>query len=317
MNQTNLFSNLHRWASHQDENFHTESLVTLVRTLLDRVPELGVEMIGFLTAGLVSAAPEDAPRIDLKTQVSTDEGLPDVEVRYPGARVFVEVKTGSAVRPDQLRRYRAELGRSIGHKTGLILLTRHPPGELLDDSRPDLALRWFQMATWVEDRFDRLTQSDPVSHYLAEQYLNFLRDQNMHSAAVGWELPNGIRALRTFLDMLSETITALGWKPRPSMSLEWFGYYLTVTGGHVFWVGTHPQDPGYICFTTEETPINALRAAELPKGEVSDGRWRVWADLTGEETFFFCRSAASQRQWLESYIRECVELALTVAGVPQ
>lgn len=307
----NPFVNLHRWATRQDENYLTECLVTVCRTLLARSPVVGMEAIHYLTGGLLHPDAAHAPFCDLRTQVSTDNGRPDLEIVSREYRVFVEVKLESALGPGQLRKYRQQLSSETNRLTRLVLLTRYHPGKLSSDDSPDCAIRWYELAEKAIEWADKST--DPVCSYLCRQFVEFLRERNMHQAQVGWEMLNGVRSLRAFLDMLAEAITGLGLRPRQSISSSAFGWYLDdVKNASTFWVGITSADPNRLEFLTDRTPIDLERAAQLGRGQITDGKWQYLVDLAGEEIHFFCRPRSSQLNWLQGFIMNNVETALSL-----
>jgi hypothetical protein len=121
----NLFVDLHRWAERQDENFTTEAFAHLLRHILSNEATFGIRILNKLT-GL--AWPVEAAReIQIVTQVTVDEGRPDIEIGLDRIHlVFVEVKVEARLWPDQVARYRAALSRARGSRAPLILLTKYP-----------------------------------------------------------------------------------------------------------------------------------------------------------------------------------------------
>src|SRR5271165_4424997 len=91
----NLFLRLHKWAWRQDENFLTESLAIVLEQLLALAPAVGTRLVARLTAGLIRLAPEDAGAIQVRTQVETGQGRPDLEISVPHRLVWIEVKAES------------------------------------------------------------------------------------------------------------------------------------------------------------------------------------------------------------------------------
>src|SRR5437870_2836586 len=94
----NLFLRLHKWATRQDENFCTEALAFVLQTLLDRHPVAGVRLLRLMTEDFLTVPPEAASLISIRPQADTTEGRPDLEIRYPGHHVLVEVKVESELR---------------------------------------------------------------------------------------------------------------------------------------------------------------------------------------------------------------------------
>src|ERR1043166_4344652 len=133
----NLFLRLHKWASRQDENFLTESLAVVLEQLLVLAPAVGTRLVARLTGGFIDLPAEDASAIEIRTQVETATGRPDLEIRTPYRLTWVEVKAESELRVGQLAGYRVLLGESGFAETSLVLLTRYPEVFKPGDTRPD------------------------------------------------------------------------------------------------------------------------------------------------------------------------------------
>ena len=108
----NLFLRLHKWAWRQDENFVTESLAVLLEQLLILAPDVGTRLVAKLTGGFIDVSPEGASTIEIRPQVETKEGRPDLEISAPLRLVWIEVKVESELRAGQLEGYRVLLARS-------------------------------------------------------------------------------------------------------------------------------------------------------------------------------------------------------------
>ncbi len=146
----NLFLRLHKWAVRQDENFLTESLAVVLEQLLVLAPEVGARLVARLTGGFIGVASDNAAAIEIRTQVETGHGRPDLEIYTPDRLVWIEVKAESELRPGQLEGYRIGLGKTGAEETRLILLTRYPEVIQPEAERPDLEVRWFELVDWIE-----------------------------------------------------------------------------------------------------------------------------------------------------------------------
>ena len=83
----NLCCNLHRWLRRQDENFVTESFAFLLNVLLDRDPNLGRELIGWLCFGKDRSFPLlVGETITITVQGAVEEGQPDIWIESPVVR---------------------------------------------------------------------------------------------------------------------------------------------------------------------------------------------------------------------------------------
>ena len=77
----NLLVRLHKWASRQDENFLTEAFVHLLQHLPAYEAEAGVRLIGRLTNGVIAESADHAKAIEIRPQVVSGEGTPDISIR--------------------------------------------------------------------------------------------------------------------------------------------------------------------------------------------------------------------------------------------
>ncbi|HJT76955.1 MAG TPA: hypothetical protein VJ739_07100 [Gemmataceae bacterium] len=316
-NGPNLFARLHKWAVRQDENFMTESLAVILETMLEQEPNVGIRLVSALTGGFITVDEEGAQTLEIRTQVSTTEGRPDLEIRLPDWLAVVEVKVESPLRRGQLEGYREYL-RTSGiplPQTSLVLLTQYPPNLSSGEEHPDRMIRWYEVADAFEQELTEAKVSDPVCCYLCEQFLAFLKERNMGLAQVGWQLPEGTRALRNFLVMLQEAAKACQVSATKSLSLDDVGFKLD---GAKYWVGLDLEKPQQLWFGTR-CRIDREAAERLGVGEVTEENWvpghaRWWrtADLGSEEIHFYARSKVGQIQWLEEFLRDCLAKARSI-----
>jgi hypothetical protein len=311
----NLFLRLHKWAVRQVENVLTDAFAHVLQHLLDHEPEAAVALLENLTAGFFRLGPEEAKSVELRTQITLSEGTPDLEIRTSGRLAYVEVKSESEAGPEQLKKYRQILEKSGVPSTCLILLTRYPASISDEKALPDAFVRWYQVADWMEQECARYTLKS-VSAYLVEQFLGFLGARNMTIGQVTWELPGGVRALRTFTDMLTEAATACGLKAQPWGSRNEMGVNLNNSS---YWIGITYDSPQILTFWTYKgKKVDKDKAAHLGKGSVFEWDdktgfgWKRELDLESEDVHFFARSKASQMQLLESFLKECLKMAQSV-----
>lgn len=307
----NLFKRLHKWASRQDENFLTESLAVLLEVLLEREGLVALRLIRELTGGFIGGDIDNVETIEVRTQVSIAEGRPDLEIRDPGHLAVVEVKCESEVQRGQLEGYREFLRTSQAGLTKLILLAKYPPSLAADAEKPDLIVRWYELADAIEGELQGSALTDPVCRFLCTQFHDFLKERNMAIAQVGWQMSEGSRALRNFLVMLQEAATACRLSARQSLTLENAGF--TLEGGK-YWLGLNFEEPDKLWFGTR-CQIDVKAAEALGEGSIeSDVSWvpgghRWWrvGELESEKVHFYNRSKVGQMQWLETFLRESLE----------
>jgi hypothetical protein len=194
---TNLLIALHRYASSQDENFATESFVHLLRHLLSHDPVVGLRLI----SRLIDAESESSEAINLNatspdlirvnTQVTLDEGRPDIEIAWPDYLVYVEVKVDSMLGHDQVERYLRALHLSSVPHALLVLLSRYPLG--LENSAGVRETRWYHLGHWLSDESDGPTLAE-TSRYLIRQFCAFLTYRGLMTAVPRTPISAGVRA---------------------------------------------------------------------------------------------------------------------------
>jgi hypothetical protein len=302
--QSNLFVRLHKWALRQDENFLTEAFAYVLEHLVKYEPQAAASILSHITNGLISS-PADMPKVVIRTQVRGEQGIPDIELRTDKHFVIIEAKGDAPAYEDQLRRYRTKLddAKSTTPETivGLFMLTRYPvsiPGA-------DGYFRWYEVAEWIEQSRNYSFKAN--SQFLVDEFLGFLKVRNMTMGQITWELPMGVRSLRTLADMFYEAAIACGVKAQISGTAEWMGIKVD---GNKYWAGIEYSDPERIVFGTNMACIDPQRADGLCVGSTYEWSnkkghgWRRELVLESEETHFFSRSKASQLQFLEKFLRE-------------
>jgi hypothetical protein len=309
-----LFARLHKWAARQDENFLTESLA-VVQHLLLLAPEVGTRLVSRLTGGFIDLAVDDAGAIEIRTQVEAGQGRPDLEVCTPHRLAWVEVKAESELRTGQLEGYRVLLRDRGVEQTRLVLLTRYPEVFSSEESHPDLEVRWFEVADWLESDLPAAEAAGELAGFLARQFLDFLKERRMTLTQVGKYMPDGLRALSSLQNMLFEAAMACKVSVKKSPGWDETGINLD---GMKYWVGVTYAEPEKLWFGTR-CRIDPEAAARLGVGEMTEeswvpGRCRWWRELNleSEDVHFFSRSKVSQMECLESYLRECLALARSI-----
>jgi hypothetical protein len=314
-NGPNLFARLHKWAVRQDENFLTESLAVVLEQLLILAPEAGVRLVSRLTGGFIEVNSASAAIIEIRTQVETGQGRPDLEITSKDRLAWIEVKAEAQLRTGQLEGYRVLLGETGVGQTRLVLLTQYPEVFLSDESRPDLEIRWFEFADWLELELAGVEAANEVAGFLARQFLDFLKERNMNLTQVGKYMPEGVRALANMLNMLLEAAVACKVSTEKSSSWKSIGFLLD---GRKYWIGLGYDDPEKLVFVTR-CRIDRDAATRLGEGELLDEnwvpgryRWCRRVELSSENVHFFERSKVSQMRWLEGFLRECLDQARSI-----
>lgn len=311
----NLFARLHKWASRQDENFLTESLAVVLEQLLILAPEVGVRLVSQLTGGFIEINPNSASVIGIATQVEAGQGRPDLEISIPERLVWIEVKVESALRTGQLEGYRVLLRESGIDQTRLVLLTRYPEVFQPGETRPDVEIRWYEFADWLESELPAIEAAGEVAGFLARQFLDFLRERSMTLTQVNKFMPEGLRALSNLLNMLFEAASACKVSAKKTARWDYIG--LALDGGK-YWIGLEYSDPEWLWFSTW-CRIDPEAAARLGSGALTEetwipGRycWTQGAELDSEAIHFFSRSKVSQMRWLEDFLRDSLAKARSI-----
>ena len=304
--QGNLLVGLHKWAKPQNENFTTEAFVHLLNYLLRQDKKTAAALLYKLTDGWLQLSEKGCLDVELDVQQAIETGTLDIKLKAPGHLAIIEVKVGSRPSSSQLRKYKAYLKAAKIAKTILILLTQYPVGEELAE-KPDLPLRWYKVAEWLEAELIKADQDSRIlSAFLIRQFLDFLHERSITMEHVEKDLVGGIRSLISLMDMLQEAIVACGAEPK------WVAGTAT-SNGHKFtlkkreyWVGISYKEPDTVRF--KAFGVVEELAGKLGYGEVKIRRnkaeWRNRLDLATEELNFFALEKANQIERLESYIQK-------------
>jgi hypothetical protein len=312
----NLLVLLHRWVVRQDENFTTEALVQLLRHLLRHQPVAALRLLTRLSGGRMALSADRANEVELKTQGTTEGGRPDLQIRTRDHLVVVEVKVESGLGWRQLGRYRQELRKGGVANTCLVLLTRYPTLSEDCDERPDVFVRWHEVAAWLQQELQDAGLNDPVSRHLTEQFVGFLSTRGMVMERVSWEMIPGIQAMTNFEAMLHAAASACQVRVKGSRANDSSGYHLE---GQNYWFGFRYDSPRYLYLNTNQVAIDVEKARNLPFGAVYDYRWGpngfMWQDcldLESEEVHFFARSRESQLRCLEQFVKRFLDVVRTI-----
>lgn len=297
---TNLLSRLNHWAHRQDENFLTEAFVHLLDFLLEHEQAAAAKLLKQLTAGFIKVSAKGCSSITISTQVSTDEGRPDIEIRTPTALVYIEVKAESGLGVQQIKRYRSALDKSGYENTFLCLLTRYSITHEKDDDQPDLHLRWLQIYEFL----DKINVEGDVSKYILEQFMGFLEEKGIVMDHVSWQLIEGVKSLQNLLNMLGKAIENNGIDSKPlSGGKEYIGYY---TDEKKNWIGIVYEEPASLEFvmnTNKAPDAKQLKSIGLSEDDMDSAtRIVIYVDLASEENHFFSRDRTSQLRFLEKQV---------------
>lgn len=311
-NKNNLLLNLYYGTWKKDENFHTEALVHLVRHLLQHEPVAAVNILKVITGGTLNLAPQDATSVSIKTQITTARGFrPDLEIRTTECLIYVEVKVEAGLHEGQLEEYRKALLESNFSKTCLALLTKYPVDLEKNGEEPDTTIRWYQIAEWLECELEQKTIQQPLSVYIVEQFLGFLKQRGLIVEKVSKEFIPGIQSLLNLLVMLERSLELVKASSiNFDIQWEWVGYFFKFDSGK-YWIGfryDHPQ----ALLVEEKTDKNSYEQINSDKYYWGDDEYwylRHQFDFSSEEMKFFELSKSAQLRYIEQFIIESLSVA--------
>ncbi len=177
-----------------------------------------------------------------------------------------------------------------------------------EDARPDLEIRWFEFADWLEIELPALEEVGEVASFLAQQFLDFLEARRMTLAQVGKYMPDGVRALANLMNMLNEAAAACKVSVKRVFGKDYIGVNLD---GVKYRVAVDFSDPEQLWFGTR-CRVDAEGAGKLGWVSAGDGWWWEGVELDSESVHFFSRSKVSQMEWLEGFLRECLTRARSI-----
>lgn len=296
-------------------------MVTL-RHLIKNEPDVAVRILAELTGGFLVVEADAASDVSLNTQITTDTGRPDVEIRTSDCLVYVEVKDESGLGERQLERYREALHASECERTRLILLSRYA---VLDQVPADVVhRRWIQVAENLEGELSSGSVQDETTRFLVAQFVAFLQFKGLAMAKVDTIQAETVRSLRNLCEMLNEAANRLGVPSKRSFYWPdmWMGINLD---GQAFSVGLYLEDADQIEFLTGEYSVDADVAAtvgcgeviesELPTWTLGNSRWRNTLDLSANDGAFYGLTATEQLKRLETFLKQSLESARKIERV--
>jgi len=213
----NLFVNLHRWASRQDENFTTEAFVTLLKHLQNSEASSFINILSSLSGNLINSN-DKVQEIKISSQTHIGNTIPDIQIQTPNKLIFIEVKLSSPLERKQVSTYLDLLknGQYQTENTRLVCLTRSPISS--DITEGTIPIRWYQVAKWLEEELDLVINEN--SRFLLSHFIEFLTFQKATLTKVSAPISKG----------LSEYRNAVGEKKASSPISEGLSEYRNATG---------------------------------------------------------------------------------------
>ena len=344
MTDTNVFIGLGKWAKRQGENYSTELLAFLLSYLLQNDPHVGLPLLAYITDDFYPADDQHSLEVKISTQVRTEHGIPDIELRTSDALSIIEVKTGSRLGKKQLESYRNILTKSGPPNTQLVLLTKYvAPG---GTHEPDHGLRWFQIAEKLEDLASE-NEASAVSSFLVDQFLGYLRSRNMALVEVRSPISEALKSheedhgdeairfkhimslarmdkypelapLRNVLQMMGEALDAIGYQPKPRFDSGqhqggWIGYNLSSMR---YFFDIYYTNPEELVFETNIGKGDVRPSIDLSIGRfVSRGGNSYWENrlsLSESSNGFLSIKRSEQFELLKEFCKSSLEQAEAV-----
>ena len=288
-----VFSSLAKYGSSVDENYLTEALVFVTNLLLERKHAIGLDVVNLLCGQHRDSCFDEPKSVLISTQVTTDTGRPDIEIKGKDTLVYIEVKHDSPLGPDQLERYKAQLNESDFSNTQLVLLARSRNSTLETSLQPGDYYRiyWYEIYNWLSET----NTQDDVCQYFVKSLMSFLEEKRMSMKRVGWEYIKGIPALLNLTDMIETAITEVmpGAKLTRTAGWNWRGFYLPDN----YWFGVRYVQPLVVTFENNRgyTPVTYK------------------CDLNLEGRHFFSLNKDEQFECLVEFLRQASESAPEVS----
>ena len=304
MNQTsiNLLASLSKWASGQQENFLSDAFVHLLNLLAQETPEAFSKIITLMTDGCIVPSVDSAKQFSVTSQISTDEGTPDIEISGPATYILIEVKDESSVYMEQVKRYFGLIEQSEASNKKLLLLTKYPAASITGSL---VKLRWTQITEWLKEINDQT--DNETTNYTVKQFIGFLEFKGMSVNKVGWEMVAGIEQLQNFKTSLQQAIESVGVARVHAISGSHFnGWAIPDKEGsrNIFDIFIHFDNPGILLFScVAERVVDRYKDEWFKRGRGFMGKS---IDLNSEETYFFSRGLDSQRELLEDFVSSCL-----------
>jgi len=266
----------------------TETFVFVLNYILSHERPAGVTLLNLLCVNGAEFEFKPDEQIEIRTQVATAEGTPDIMVVAPDKFILVKVKHDSGVGPDQVERYDSVVRQvsSTGKKhSHLVLLTRYQVDFEGKAVKPYKHVRWSDVYNWVV----KLKLSDPVASHYVREFADFLKEKHMTVQQITWEYVNGVPALKNLLTMLNSAIDTAGVKIN-SKSSGWDFVGFWVRNNKNF-VGVEYARPTYVVVQTR------LKS-----------KWPVVAELDLTAEHFFYLDKDEQLKVLTKFVKAAISL---------
>jgi hypothetical protein len=300
----NLLFRLHKLAWRQDENFHTEALVHLLRYLLKNESSVAFQILKKITGERLDLTLQHEVSVNINTRVRTPRGYyPDIEIKTGDYLIYIEVKVEREHDEFQVKNYRQALEESGFKSTALVLLTKLPVADQIK-AKSDGTFRWYQLAEWLECELEKGAIHQTRSVYLVEQFLEFLKQRGLTVEQVSKELIRGVESLLNLRAMLEKALDLAKAKSiKFDIESEWVGYFFK-SGTDEYWLGLRYDRPNGLLLEekTDKISFEQINADKYYWGD--DDYWYLKHELDLSSIGFFELSKDRQLQRIEQFLAE-------------
>lgn len=297
MRSKDIFSALAKYNSATDENYLTEALVFVVKSLFSRERLLGIELLDYLCVKNNEFSFGEDERVAISTQEVTEQGTPDIKISTSDKLIYIEVKHDSPLGYRQVERYKKVLESSPKTIKHVVLLTRFAIDFEGEEERPYKHIRWFEVYNWL----DNIKSEGQIVVYLIESFKSFLEVKRMSMQKVGWEYINGVPAFNNLIDMLGEAIKGASLQVH-QRSAGWASKAFWLENKK-FWCGIYYNNPLVVvfkAFNKKDLDVGKVKPTSYP---VKKALKSIWFQLQLEDNHFFSLDKDKQLEELTKFVK--------------
>src|SRR5579872_50970 len=316
-----LLSSLHKWACDygqeenghsKDENFTTDAFAHLLNRLCKYEASVAVKVMTLFGCQTIESDLKDAR---ICTQIRHDKSQPDIEIDGNDFRVFIEVKVDCKASRSQIERHREALARIPNRRSkALVLLTKNRPEE---ECEGITLLRWYEVANLISNAASRM--EDKVSKYLAQQFVEFLRERGMTMDKIERGMTSAaITPFTNLLTMLKEAIPPLResfpsfqtnseLEVCPDSGGRYFG--AKKDGVHAYWVGIFCRKPEQLVFAAygvDSRKRQILKEQDWEYAEEGNRRVPTLRKKFDLKDDFFTKSGIDQKRTITKFLSDSI-----------
>jgi hypothetical protein len=241
----NIFKDLSKYGSSEEENYLTESFVYLLRLLFAEQPRVGFDLLNKLLNFPILEHIQTPALPIFATQEMVEGGIPDIAITLNSDLLaYIEIKHDAPLGSGQLEYYKGLLEKSGTPHQVLVLLTRskQSSNETTLPADQYTHICWYEVHAWLQD----LLGLDSVVDHFIEDFLVFLEEKKMSLQRVGWEYEKGVSSLLDLTTMLEAALTEVFTDSLVAKAAGWYwrGFKLK----SIYYVGVRFSEPNVIAF---------------------------------------------------------------------